>query len=192
VRLVLTWFPNPPQQLVGPLSYVPPPRHPHTQFSPLGTRASQLQLGFGMLLVDQNPTPPPRVSRRASALLGCRALPGASPAAALRQPHLRTTGVDDWMMTCLFAVCVVGRRRSTIVDPYLNLFRGIIPPIGGTLDLSPILAFVVLNVFTGCASHYPSFTPASLLVDDGRPYKFQGSVVYSWTSSGAALCNAQR
>ena len=36
--------------------------------------------------------------------------------------------------------------RSTLCDPYLNLFRGIIPPIGGTLDLSPILAFVVLDV----------------------------------------------
>ena len=33
---------------------------------------------------------------------------------------------------------------SAITDPYLNLFRGIIPPIGG-LDISPILAFVVLN-----------------------------------------------
>ena len=32
-----------------------------------------------------------------------------------------------------------------ITDPYLNLFRGIIPPIFG-LDLSPILAFVTLNL----------------------------------------------
>ena len=35
---------------------------------------------------------------------------------------------------------------ATICDPYLNLFRGIIPPLGGTIDLSPILAFVVLDV----------------------------------------------
>lgn len=35
---------------------------------------------------------------------------------------------------------------STLCDPYLNLFRGLIPPIGGTLDLSPILAFIVLDV----------------------------------------------
>ena len=34
---------------------------------------------------------------------------------------------------------------SAITDPYLNFFRGIIPPIGG-LDLSPILAFVLLNI----------------------------------------------
>ncbi len=33
---------------------------------------------------------------------------------------------------------------SAITDPYLNLFRGIIPPIGG-LDISPILAFLLLN-----------------------------------------------
>uniref|UniRef100_A0A7S0B2Z0 YggT family protein n=1 Tax=Minutocellus polymorphus TaxID=265543 RepID=A0A7S0B2Z0_9STRA len=34
-----------------------------------------------------------------------------------------------------------------ITDPYLNLFRGLIPPIFG-LDLSPILAFFTLNVLT--------------------------------------------
>jgi len=30
-------------------------------------------------------------------------------------------------------------------DPYLNLFRRIIPPIGGMLDISPILAFISLR-----------------------------------------------
>ncbi len=34
---------------------------------------------------------------------------------------------------------------SQITDPYLNIFRNIIPPLGG-MDFSPILAFVVLNV----------------------------------------------
>ena len=33
----------------------------------------------------------------------------------------------------------------SITDPFLNVFRGIIPPIAG-LDLSPILAFVSLNL----------------------------------------------
>lgn len=37
-----------------------------------------------------------------------------------------------------------------ITDPYLNLFRGIIPPIFG-LDLSPILAFLLLS-FLGNAT----------------------------------------
>ncbi len=34
---------------------------------------------------------------------------------------------------------------SSITDPYLNAFRGIIPPIGG-LDLSAILAFFALSL----------------------------------------------
>jgi YggT family protein len=31
-------------------------------------------------------------------------------------------------------------------DPYLNLFRRLIPPIGGALDLSPLLAFFGLQM----------------------------------------------
>lgn len=31
-------------------------------------------------------------------------------------------------------------------DPYLNLFRKFIPPIGGALDLSPLLGFFVLQM----------------------------------------------
>ncbi|KAK1264256.1 hypothetical protein QJS04_geneDACA013478 [Acorus gramineus] len=50
---------------------------------------------------------------------------------------------------------------STLCDPYLNIFRGIIPPLGGTLDLSPILAFLVLNVFTSTASALPAEMPTS-------------------------------
>jgi YggT family protein len=46
------------------------------------------------------------------------------------------------------------RARRTICDPYLNLFRGIIPPLGGTLDLSPILAFIVLDVRPRLRVHY--------------------------------------
>ena len=34
-----------------------------------------------------------------------------------------------------------------LTDPYLNLFRSIIPPIGG-LDLSAILAIILLQVLT--------------------------------------------
>ena len=34
-----------------------------------------------------------------------------------------------------------------ITDPFLNIFRGIIPPIGGMLDISPILAFLALWLF---------------------------------------------
>ncbi|HSX10339.1 MAG TPA: YggT family protein [Chlamydiales bacterium] len=31
-------------------------------------------------------------------------------------------------------------------DPYLNLFRRLLPPLGGILDISPILAFFVLKI----------------------------------------------
>ena len=31
-------------------------------------------------------------------------------------------------------------------DPYLNIFRRLIPPIGGSLDLSPILGFFALEI----------------------------------------------
>ena len=34
---------------------------------------------------------------------------------------------------------------SKIVDPYLNLFRKLIPPIGGTIDISPIIGMLVLE-----------------------------------------------
>lgn len=34
---------------------------------------------------------------------------------------------------------------SQLSDPYLNLFRSIIPPLGG-IDLSPIIAFFVLQI----------------------------------------------
>ncbi len=34
-------------------------------------------------------------------------------------------------------------------DPYLNLFRRLVPPIGGRLDLSPMLAFVSLQIIEG-------------------------------------------
>lgn len=31
-------------------------------------------------------------------------------------------------------------------DPYLNIFRRLLPPLGGVLDLSPILAFFGLRI----------------------------------------------
>ncbi|MGE0198416.1 MAG: YggT family protein [Simkaniaceae bacterium] len=31
-------------------------------------------------------------------------------------------------------------------DPYLNIFRRFIPPIGGVLDLSPLIGFFVLQL----------------------------------------------
>lgn len=37
---------------------------------------------------------------------------------------------------------------KNICDPFLNIFRGIIPPIG-MLDISPIIAIVVLQLLQG-------------------------------------------
>ena len=38
---------------------------------------------------------------------------------------------------------------SSITDPFLNIFRGIVPPIGGVLDISPILAIILLKLLEG-------------------------------------------
>lgn len=37
---------------------------------------------------------------------------------------------------------------SPVTDPYLNIFRSFIPPLGG-IDLSPILAFFALSIIQG-------------------------------------------
>ena len=39
------------------------------------------------------------------------------------------------------------RFISFYTDPYLNVFRRLLPPIGGVLDISPILAFFGLRIF---------------------------------------------
>ena len=47
----------------------------------------------------------------------------------------------DWTNPVLSTV-------SSITDPYLNAFRGLIPPLGG-LDLSAIIAFITLSLVQG-------------------------------------------
>lgn len=37
----------------------------------------------------------------------------------------------------------------SVTDPFLNIFRGIIPPIGGMLDISPIIAILLLQILQG-------------------------------------------
>ena len=44
---------------------------------------------------------------------------------------------------------------AQLTDPYLNLFRSIIPPIGG-LDLSAILAIILLQVLTSVVANVGS------------------------------------
>ena len=40
----------------------------------------------------------------------------------------------------------MARFVAFCTDPYLNLFRRVLPPIGGVLDLSPLLAFFGLGL----------------------------------------------
>ena len=47
----------------------------------------------------------------------------------------------DWSNGILSAL-------SSITDPYLNIFRGIIPPIGG-FDISSLLALILYQVIQG-------------------------------------------
>ena len=39
----------------------------------------------------------------------------------------------------------IDRVLGKICDPYLNLFRNFIPPIGGMIDISPIIAIIALQ-----------------------------------------------
>lgn len=48
-----------------------------------------------------------------------------------------------WFQTATWAQQTMA-FLSPITDPYLNLFRSFIPPLGG-IDLSPMLAFLVLG-----------------------------------------------
>ncbi|PSF39019.1 hypothetical protein C7H19_02905 [Aphanothece hegewaldii CCALA 016] len=53
----------------------------------------------------------------------------------------------SWFQTAEWAAQVIA-FLSPITDPYLNIFRSIIPPLGG-IDISPILAFLVLQLLQG-------------------------------------------
>ncbi len=39
----------------------------------------------------------------------------------------------------------LARFAAFCTDPYLNIFRRVLPPVGGVLDLSPMLAFLALG-----------------------------------------------
>ncbi len=52
--------------------------------------------------------------------------------------------IMTWIPTIDWEVQPMKLMRD-VTDPYLNLFRAVIPPFGG-LDFSPIIALLVLNV----------------------------------------------
>ena len=52
--------------------------------------------------------------------------------------------IASWFPKTMYHPAV--RFLGKFTDPYLNLFRRLIPPIGGRLDLSPMLAFLGLTL----------------------------------------------
>ena len=51
----------------------------------------------------------------------------------------------SWIPAPCGLIADVYRVLGRICDPYLNLFRRFIPPIGGMVDISPIVALLVLQ-----------------------------------------------
>ena len=99
---------------------------------------------------------------------GCFAaiIPGSSPAEYVITTGIASTlNIYNTLLICRLILtwfpdpprAIVG-PLSTLCDPYLGLFRGILPNLGG-LDFSPILAFVTLNFLTSSAVALPAEMP---------------------------------
>jgi uncharacterized protein YggT (Ycf19 family) len=53
----------------------------------------------------------------------------------------------DWERT-------IWRELRQVTDPYLNIFTGIVPPLLGAIDLTPLLGFFVLQALKGYLTVY--------------------------------------
>ena len=51
----------------------------------------------------------------------------------------------SWLPTDRGLLADIYHVLGKVCDPYLNLFRRFIPPIGGMVDVSPIVALLVLQ-----------------------------------------------
>ena len=51
----------------------------------------------------------------------------------------------SWIPTNAGIVGDIYRVLGKICDPYLTLFQRLIPPIGGVVDITPIIALLVLQ-----------------------------------------------
>lgn len=60
----------------------------------------------------------------------------------------------SWFQTVEWAYNMIA-FLSPITDPYLNIFRSIIPPLGG-LDMSPLLAILALEFIGSILDQVPS------------------------------------
>ncbi|MBQ9043255.1 MAG: YggT family protein [Eggerthellaceae bacterium] len=54
--------------------------------------------------------------------------------------------IMSWIPNSTGIVGDVYRVLGKICDPYLNLFKRLIPPIGGMVDVTPIIALLVLQL----------------------------------------------
>ena len=59
----------------------------------------------------------------------------------------------SWFQTAEWAAQAMS-FLSPITDPYLNIFRSFIPPLGG-LDISPILAIIALQFLSSMLAQLP-------------------------------------
>ena len=53
--------------------------------------------------------------------------------------------IMTWFPVATGVVADIRDALSKIVDPFLGIFRKFIPPIGGMIDISPIVALLVLQ-----------------------------------------------
>lgn len=51
----------------------------------------------------------------------------------------------SWFPTDRGILADINKVLARICDPYLNLFKRLIPPIGGMVDVTPIVALLVLQ-----------------------------------------------
>jgi YggT family protein len=51
----------------------------------------------------------------------------------------------SWFPTDRGILADINKVLGKICDPYLNLFKKLIPPIGGMVDVTPIIALLVLQ-----------------------------------------------
>ena len=51
----------------------------------------------------------------------------------------------SWLPTDRGLLADINNALARLCDPYLNLFKKLLPPIGGMLDVTPIIALLVLQ-----------------------------------------------
>ena len=51
----------------------------------------------------------------------------------------------SWLPTDRGLLADIYRVLGRVCDPYLNLFKTLIPPLGGMVDVTPIIALLVLQ-----------------------------------------------